>query len=149
MQREIFDSSLFLFTIPMVTDLSRFMIPAARIFLSGISKSKTLEFLLNEGYTPVTFRQLAGFVDGYMELPEKPVCITLDDGYYSNYEYVLPMVTELKVPVTVFMSCKTVRNESIIPGEDPNRLYKMSGAELAEMEASPYVDLQSHTYGLH
>lgn len=108
----------------------------------------TLEFLLEEGYTPISFEQLVSYVDGKGELPEKPVCITLDDGYYSNYRYVLPIVSELKVPVTVFMTCATVRDEAVVP-DDENKLYKMSISELTAMESSPWVHIQSHSFGLH
>ena len=44
--KDISVSVLFLFTIPIVTVLSRFIIPQALTFLSEISISSTLEFLL-------------------------------------------------------------------------------------------------------
>lgn len=109
----------------------------------------TMEYILAEGFTPVDFRQLAGYVDGYADLPEKPVCITFDDGYYSNYELLLPIVTELEIPVTVFITCGTLRSNDEIPEEGTDKLYKMSLYELGVMESSPYIDIQSHTWGLH
>lgn len=108
-----------------------------------------LEFLRNNGYTPISFRKLADYVDGLCGIPEKPVCITLDDGYFSNYRTVLPIITEMKVPITVFMVCRTVRGEGVVPGADENKLCKMSLAELEIMEDSPFVQLGSHTFGLH
>ena len=109
----------------------------------------TLEFLLAKGYTPISFELLVDFVDEMSGIPENPVCITLDDGYFSNYRNVLPIITELDIPVTVFMTCKTVRSEEIIPSTDENVLYKMSSAELEIMQMSPFVQIQSHSYGLH
>jgi len=117
--------------------------------MSADNFRKTMVFLLDNGYTPVSFDQLVDYVDGVSDIPEKPVGITLDDGYFINYRNVLPIVTELEVPVTVFMSCKTVREEGVTPDLNEKALHKMSAAELSVMEASPYVQIQSHTYGLH
>ncbi|MBE6631380.1 MAG: hypothetical protein E7623_01625 [Ruminococcaceae bacterium] len=108
-----------------------------------------LEFLLEEGYTPVSFKELIDYVDKKATIPEKPVCITLDDGYYSNYNYVLPIIEELEIPVTVFMTCGTVREDGVSPPTDENILLKMNADELRAMEASDFVSIQSHTYALH
>lgn len=110
---------------------------------------KTLVLLLDNGYTPVSFERLVDYVDGVGDIPQKPVYITIDDGYFSNYRNVLSIITELQVPVTVFMTCKTIRAEGTTPETDESLLYKMSTAELEIMEASPLVEIQSHTYGLH
>lgn len=105
--------------------------------------------LLNSGYTPISFEQLIAYVDGEAGLPEKPVCITFDDGYYSNYKYLLPLAEELRVPVTVAMVWRTIRDADTAPETDENILCKMSAEELRELDASPYVSVQSHTWGLH
>ncbi len=109
----------------------------------------TLELLLENGYTPVTFESLVDYADGKGSLPEKPVCITLDDGYYSVYSTVMPIVEELKVPVTVFMNGKTVRKAGKSPSKNANVVSKMNAEELEAVEASPYISVQSHSYGLH
>ena len=106
-----------------------------------------VEFMLENGFTPISFKQLVNFAEGTGELPEKPVIITFDDGYYSNYYYALPISNELQIPITVFMTCRTVRDESIPPTTE--QMIKMSADELREMQASPYVEIQSHTFGLH
>ena len=43
--------------------------------------------LKNAGYTTVTLRQVADFVEHGVPLPEKAVLITMDDGYTSNLIY--------------------------------------------------------------
>ncbi len=110
---------------------------------------KTLELLLEEGYEPVSFEQLVQYVDGEGRLPNKPVCITLDDGYYSSYARVLPIVKELKIPVTVFMTCATLRDEAEPIADDETVLQKMTAQELSLLASSPFVSVQSHSYGLH
>ncbi|MBQ9133078.1 MAG: polysaccharide deacetylase family protein, partial [Clostridia bacterium] len=117
--------------------------------MSADNFRKRMEFLLDNGYTPVTFEQLADYADGAASLPKKPVCITFDDGYYSNYKNVLPIVTELQIPITVFVICSAVRPEGVEPDANEEALSMMSAAEIAQMEASPFVQVQSHTYDLH
>lgn len=133
----------------MFHDVKTFEVEGGTWSISAENFRGTLEFLLENGYTPISFEELVNYVDGEAEIPDKPVCITLDDGYYSNYKNVLPIITELNVPVTIFMTCKTVRQEGVMPSEDENILCKMSAEELRIMESSPLVHIQSHTYGLH
>lgn len=106
-----------------------------------------MEFLLEHGYTPIGFDTLIAFADGKGELPEKPVCITLDDGYYSNYVYALPIATELQIPITVCIIGSAVRSADT--AADSATLDFMSAEELHEMESSPYVTLIPHTHALH
>ena len=55
------------------------------------SKLRTdLEIILAKGYTPVLPRELAAGEP----LPEKPILITFDDGYRSNYDLVYPILKE-------------------------------------------------------
>lgn len=117
--------------------------------MSADNFRKTLEFIVDNGYTPVSFEQLVDYVDGRSDLPPKPVCITLDDGYFSNYRNVLPIITERNIPITVFMTCQTVREDGTTPTADEGDLDILSLAELKIMEASPLVSIQSHTYDMH
>ena len=52
-----------------------------------------LETVLAMGYTPVLPRELAAGD----ALPEKPILITFDDGYRSNYDLVYPILREYGV----------------------------------------------------
>lgn len=133
----------------MFHDVKTFELEGGTWSISAENFRSTLEFLLENGYTPISFEELVNYVDGVSDIPDKPVCITLDDGYFSNYKNVLPIITELNVPITIFMTCNTVRQEGVMPSEDENILCKMSAEELKIMETSPLVHIQSHTYALH
>ena len=52
---------------------------------------RQMELLKTEGYTPISLQQLADFSQGG-KLPEKPVLITFDDGYTSNYMLAYPIL---------------------------------------------------------
>lgn len=49
-----------------------------------------IRLLAEAGYETVTCRQLVDYVLNGGSLPEKPICITLDDGYLSTYETARP-----------------------------------------------------------
>ncbi len=104
--------------------------------------------ILQAGYTPVSLSQLEEFVTSGTPLPEKPVCITFDDGYTSNYTLAYPLLKKYNIPTTIFVvgihvGKSTYRNTDI--PITPHFGY----LEAREMIASGLVDIQSHTYDLH
>ena len=46
---------------------------------------RQMKCLKDNGYHTISFRELVDFVEKGAALPEKPVLITIDDGYESNY----------------------------------------------------------------
>ena len=106
-----------------------------------------MEFLQENGFTPIDFATLIAYADGEGDLPNQPVCITFDDGYRSNYSLALPIVTELEIPITIFIIGEQIRADDAAP--DAMLLEKMSAAELCEIAKSPFVTLAPHTNALH
>ncbi|MBQ5568509.1 MAG: polysaccharide deacetylase family protein, partial [Oscillospiraceae bacterium] len=52
------------------------------------------------GYTSVFFSDLESYVNYGTPLPEKPVVITFDDGYMSNYSRAFPILEEYGMKAT-------------------------------------------------
>ena len=50
------------------------------------------KWIQKEGYTPVVVADLLAYVHNDVPLPEKPIMITFDDGYESNYVYAYPLL---------------------------------------------------------
>ena len=59
--------------------------------------------LVEAGYTAVTFADLDAFVSGDGALPDKPILITFDDGYESNYTHAYPILKEHGLKATIFV----------------------------------------------
>ncbi len=110
---------------------------------------------------------------GY-KLPEKPLILTFDDGHKGNYK-LIPLIKELKMPVTIFLCSEIVGtnrhfwflhegcdSDKLKKTDDENRIEELtkngfsetkeypmrqalSGDEILAMKKSPLIDLQSHT----
>ena len=101
-----------------------------------------MELLKNEGYTTISFKELYDFVENDGPMPEKPIIISIDDGYLSNYEYAYSILKDLDMKACIFVIGKTVGNVDI-------PLPHFSYSEAQEMYESGYIDIQSHTFNLH
>ena len=95
---------------------------------------RQLELIRAQGFHPISMTELYAYVTEGAPLPEKPVCITFDDGYKDNYTIVYPLMKEYGYPWTVF----------VITGDvgKPNR---MTWEDLSDMAKSGAVTIASHT----
>ena len=96
-----------------------------------------LKYLKDNGYRVIPLRQL---VDYYLKKGPKPmpksVVIVVDDGHESVYTYMLPVVREYRVPVTLFLYPSAISNAS----------YAMTWDQLKELKKTGLFDFQGHTY---
>lgn len=53
------------------------------------------------GYTFLSMKELYDANNGKIELPAKPILITMDDGYYSNYECIYPILKKYHVKASI------------------------------------------------
>lgn len=104
--------------------------------------------LSENGYTAVTLDELRGYVNSGTSLPDKPVVITFDDGYESNYTYAYPILEKYGMKAAIFVIGTSVGHDTYKDTE--NRIIPHFSAEQgAEMVASGVIDIQSHTYDMH
>lgn len=97
-----------------------------------------IQMLLQEGYTPITFKELEQYFEHKSGLPAKPIIITTDDGYLSNYTIAYPILQKYNIPATYFITSAYVGVQTTMPHFTWN--------EAREMEASGLIDIQSHTH---
>ncbi|XGB43778.1 MAG: polysaccharide deacetylase family protein [Nodosilinea sp. LVE1205-7] len=57
-----------------------------------------LQTLAAHSFTPVSVDQLVQHLRTGKPLPEKPVVLTLDDGYAGHFQYVYPLLKKYRVP---------------------------------------------------
>lgn len=107
-----------------------------------------LEAVKAAGWHAVSMQELYDYVYHGAELPEKPFCITLDDGYASNYELAYPILKELNLKATIFsigfsFGCTEYKDtgNAITP--------HFTFEQAREMTASGLISIQSHTFDMH
>ncbi len=105
-----------------------------------------MEKIQELGYQTVSYREIYDFVYGNGKLPEKPILVTFDDGYESNYIYAYPVLKELKMKATIAIIGVTVgKDEYMGKPAFPHFSYEQA----KEMQDSGYIEIQTHTYDLH
>ena len=95
--------------------------------------------LLNNGYTPISFEDAYNASNGRFTMPEKPVIISFDDGYDTNYKYAFPIIKKYGVKTTIFVVVGTV-------GQVIGNNGHFTWEQAREMQNSGLVSIQSHTY---
>jgi peptidoglycan/xylan/chitin deacetylase (PgdA/CDA1 family) len=60
--------------------------------------------LLARRYRPVSLDEITQFVNGEGVLPRHSVVVTFDDGYTDNYQVVAPILKEVGIPATFYVT---------------------------------------------
>ena len=104
--------------------------------------------LQEAGYASVTFDDLRRYVEQGTPLPEKPVVITFDDGYESNYTLAYPILQQYNMKATFFVIGVSVGKDTYKDTGQPI-LPHFSLEQAQEMVASGLITIQSHGYDIH
>lgn len=105
--------------------------------------------LKEAGYETVTLRQLCDYVSGRAKLPEKPILITMDDGYSSNLEIAAPILEELGMCATVFVIGINEGEEVYVHSGEPFWDLRFSYEEAKPWVEKGVIDVQCHTFDMH
>ena len=116
--------------------------------MSAAAFEKELQDIEAAGYTTVTFADLIDYVYYGGDLPEKPLVITFDDGYASNYELAFPLLQKYGMKATIFVIGVSVGKEKY-KDTDFDMTPHFGWNEAREMVESGLIDIQSHTYDMH
>ncbi len=92
-----------------------------------------LSWLRENGYSSVTFDALAAHVTGGAPLPPKPVILSFDDDWQSQYENAVPLLRRYGFTATFFIWVRAV-----------GRAHHMSWDEIRELDAEG-MEIGCHT----
>jgi len=110
-----------------------------------------IKALSDDGYTGISFEELIDYVENDGELPEKPIVITFDDGYLSNYEFAYPILQKYEMKATMFVIGTLVGKAVYLDTDSdeypiiPHFYYEQAN----EMIESGLISVQSHSYDMH
>lgn len=99
-------------------------------------------WLAANGYTAITTRDLQTWLAAKGDLPPRPVLITFDDGYESNFDLAYPVLKRLGLKATVFVVTSAT-------GKRPGTYPHLTPGELQEMQGSRVMELQAHSHDAH
>lgn len=102
------------------------------------SFEENIKTLLENNYTFMSFKDLNDAYNNKIKLPEKPILITLDDGYYSNYEYIYPILKKYNVKASIFIVTDYI-------GKTINEKKYLTWKQCKDMQDSNLVEIHSHS----
>lgn len=81
-----------------------------------------LDYLIQQGYTTISFRDLIDHFNMGKQLPKKPIILTLDDGWENQYEYALPILQKKKLIATFFIFTNAIGRKHYMSWDQINML---------------------------
>ncbi len=107
-----------------------------------------LHWLRSGGYTAVFVSDLIAYVDGTGTLPEKPVVISLDDGFLNNRTYVLPLLEKYNMKAVLSVVGSFCEQYTRHPDPNPSYAY-LTWSDVADLAETGYFEISNHTYAMH
>ena len=97
--------------------------------------SQQMQYLHDNNYTVITFRDMIDFLGNETKLPQKSVVLTFDDGLKSQYDYAYPILLQFGYTATFAI---------ITDMPKTNNSDYMNVSNIQEMYANG-MDFQSHS----
>lgn len=107
-----------------------------------------MDTLMDAGYDTIFLQDLRDYLKGEALLPDNPLIITFDDGYWSNYAYAYPVIKDRGMKITISVIGWSFGRDSFIDSDKPI-IPHFDGEEAKEMLESGLVKLEHHTFDLH
>ena len=104
-----------------------------------------MKYLYDNNFYAATVEELELFLNNKLDLPEKTVVITFDDGYLSNAKYAYPILQKYNFKATIFMIGYRVDGPQL--AFDPSSTQALSISETTRY--TDVFDYESHTYNMH
>lgn len=108
-----------------------------------------LKYLKKHNYKTLSMEEFYKWKQGKLNLPQKSVLITFDDGFLSNYHYAFPLLKKYNMNATVFLIGEYVQNATQTDWDGNIKTYMPLELVEKSKEEYPNIDFCSHTYGLH
>lgn len=127
---------------------------------------KHIRFLKENGFTSLDTDEFFSILNGEKTPPEKPVMITFDDGWLDNWLFAFPVLKKFNMKAVIFVVTSLVHekgkrmrsDEGTVKGLPAHKECQqmvdsgfaqevmLSWEEIAEMENTGLIDVQSHTH---
>ena len=128
----------------LVTDRGKYQ---GKFGISPAEMEADLKYLKENGYETIGMSDLIRFVDRRDSLPDRPVILTFDDGFSSDYNFVFPLLKKYEMNAVMSIVGKFTDDYSNEgnSGKKPHLIWD----QVKEMHKSKLVEIQNHSYDLH
>jgi peptidoglycan/xylan/chitin deacetylase (PgdA/CDA1 family) len=103
-----------------------------------------IAYLANNGYTGLTFSDLADAFRTGATLPQRPVVLTFDDGYADFASDAWPILRRYSFPATVFVTTGWIADAGADAAGTPLD-YMLSWAQVSELSAAG-IEMAAHSH---
>lgn len=107
-----------------------------------------LKYLKDHGYTTILMADLINYVENGIALPQNPVVLTFDDGYYNNYYYAYPLLQKYDMKAVISIIGSFTDRFSLVK-ESSVSYSHITWVMINDMIASGNIEIQNHSYDLH
>lgn len=116
--------------------------------ISPLEFEDDIIYLKKEGYTTIVMKDLIDYVYNKKPLPLKPIILTFDDGYLSNYEYIVPILEKHGCKAVISVVGEFIERNTAECISSTAYSY-MNWDQIKELVHSPYIEIQNHSYSMH
>jgi peptidoglycan/xylan/chitin deacetylase (PgdA/CDA1 family) len=96
-----------------------------------------MQYLKDNGITPISMQQLKDYWFGGKPLPAKSVLLTFDDGFRSLYDVMFPVLKEFKYPGVLFLYTDFIRDKDALTLGDIKVMQKYGMALESHTKSHP------------
>ncbi len=122
------------FNIPILEMHDTIAIPNDPYTMSPAQLDEELGWLKSHGFHSVTLNDIYNAIYNHYPLPSRPIALTFDDGYESNFITATPLLQKYGFIATEFMVSGFIGRHGFLTAD-----------ELKQMEASHTWDIECHT----
>ena len=107
-----------------------------------------LAWFSSNGFRSVSAEQLIKYTRGTGELPDKPVMLTFDDGFYNNLSLALPILEKYDMCAVVSIVGRYTDEYAAADPHTDSYSY-LTWQDVSGLLSSGRIEIGSHTYDLH
>ncbi len=115
--------------------------------------ARQFDYLLAEGWQPISLAQVLAAQRGEAPLPAKAVLLSFDDGLASMYSQVFPLLRAYNFPAVAAVVTSWLEQDEdwqfYYEGRLRGRADFLSWQQIRDMQASGLVEIASHSHDLH
>lgn len=107
-----------------------------------------LKYLKEHGYQTVTVQDLLNYIEFDTPLPEKCFMLTVDDGFYNNYTYLVPLLQKYEYSGIISFVGEFTDITAVNDPHVPEYSY-CTWEDIQSILDTGVIELGNHTYNMH